>query len=584
MEDRKSWIAVLISLLFILFYTETVLQPYLQQGEPPRSAASSTVGTSTQPHVLTSPQSAPAAQATTASASADGAVAHPDWRPSSRPHPTRNQVENSNTFEVATDNYHASISALGGRIRSFKLKGYKEHRDGAELVELVHAGADGIFPGGVYIAAMDDGLVNYTLDTTASSGATCEARGESICTISMVGKLQGETIRKNFSFKGDSYLVGVSVATTGTLAQHPSWLEWSQYVSADESHQRLNPLSFKILSNENKVSSVILTKDEGGVSSTSATQWVSIEGRYFLASLLPFVEGPNGYTIHESFSDASHALFGRIAGAPGASSFNLFLGPKDSQVLESTGYQLNRNIDLGFFSFLAFPLLWLLRFFHSIVGNYGISIILLTLLIKTAFLPLTMVSFRSARAMQDLQPEIKALRERITDPTQLNQEMMALYKKRGVNPMGGCFPVLIQIPVFIGLYNTLLNAIELRHSPFALWIHDLSAPEQLMIGGASVQLMVLILGISMFMQQYLAPSPGMDPAQRKVLLAMPVMLSVSFLMYPLPAGLVMYWIVNNTISITQQLYIKRERALSPMQATLLAGAAFLALGYLLTLL
>lgn len=150
--------------------------------------------------------------------------------------------------------------------------------------------------------------------------------------------------------------------------------------------------------------------------------------------------------------------------------------------------------------------------------------------------------------------------------------------------MGGCFPVLIQIPVFIGLYNTLLNAIELRHAPFALWIHDLSAPEQLMIGGASVQLMVLILGISMFMQQYLAPSPGMDPAQRKVLLAMPVMLSVSFLMYPLPAGLVMYWIVNNTISITQQLYIKRERALSPMQATLLAGAAFLALGYLLTLL
>ena len=583
MEDRKSWIAVLVSLLFILFYTETILQPYLHPAKPAQTASPAVAPSPAQANSVAGAQPA-ASSAVAPAAAANSGVSQPDWRPSSKPHPTRSQIDATPAFSVATDNYIASVSSLGGRLLSFKLKGYKEHLGGEPLVELIHPGTDGILPGGIYLASMNDALVQYTLDSTASNGSSCEAREQAVCTISLVGKLGGDTIRKNFAFKGDSYLVAVSVATTGSLAEQPAWLEWTQWVSADESHLRLNPLSFKVLTAENKVDSTLVTKDTGGVSTTLATQWVSVEGRYFLASLLPFVEGANGYTIHETFSDGSHALHGRVAGAPGSSSFNLYLGPKDSQVLESSGYQLNRNIDLGYFSFLAFPLLWLLRFFHSIVGNYGISIILLTLLIKTAFLPLTLVSFRSARAMQVLAPEIKALRERITDPTQLNQEMMALYKKRGVNPMGGCFPVLIQVPVLIGLYNALLNAIELRHAPFALWIKDLSAPEQLMIGGAAIQLMVLILGVSMFFQQYLTPTPGMDPVQRKVLLAMPVILSVSFLIYPLPAGLVLYWIVNNTISITQQLYIKRDRAISPLPATLLTGAALVVVGYLLTIL
>ena len=211
------------------------------------------------------------------------------------------------------------------------------------------------------------------------------------------------------------------------------------------------------------------------------------------------------------------------------------------------------------------------------------AIIALTFFVKTAFLPLTKAGLVSMKAMSELQPEIKALRERITDPTQLNQEMLTLYRKRGVNPMGGCFPMLIQIPVFLGLYNALLNAMELRHAPFALWIQDLSSPERFMIGTVPVQLMVLILGVSMFIQQYMTPTPGMEPAQRKILLLMPLILSISFIVYPLPAGLVLYWIVNNTISITQQSFIKNERRVSPLQATLLAGGAMLVFGYILTL-
>ena len=153
-----------------------------------------------------------------------------------------------------------------------------------------------------------------------------------------------------------------------------------------------------------------------------------------------------------------------------------FLGPKNYSELKSLNFvELHRNVNLGWFTFLAIPLLTVINFCYGLLGNYGLAIILLTLLIKFAFLPLTQVSLKSMKAMQDLQPEINALRERIKDPTQLNQEMFALYKRKGVNPMGGCLPMLIQIPVFLGLYNALLNATELRHSPFALWITDLSA-------------------------------------------------------------------------------------------------------------
>lgn len=592
MEDKKSWIAVVVSILFILFYTETVLQPYMQQGKPTPSAiqqapstvtqpSASQVGMASSPGTQTSPS--PGTQTSPGAPTAVASSNQGDWRPSLRPHPTLAEIMAAPMIAVETDKYNAKISTLGGRVVSFNLKGYKTSLNGQEAVDLVHATPSGLLPGGLYFGSADDSQVRYTLNTKHSTGENCVARNETQCTISLTGSLQGSKIEKSFTFNGNSYLVDVTAATDGSLSQTPSLFEWSHWVTADESHQRLNPLTFKVLTEENKVETTTVGEEQGGVTPFLPAQWVSVEGRYFLASLLPSVTGPNGYTIHEVQQDGTHILYGRIAGAPAVANFKMFLGPKDSQILEKTGFQLHRNIDLGYFSFLAFPLLWLLRFFESLLGNYGLSIIALTLLIKTCFLPLTMVSFRSARAMQDLQPEIKALRERITDPNQLNQEMLALYKKRGVNPMGGCFPVLIQVPVFIGLYNALLNAIELRHAPFALWIQDLSAPEQFMVFGFPVQLMVIFLGVSMFVQQVMTPTPGMEPLQRKMLLAMPIVLSISFLVYPLPAGLVLYWIVNNTISIVQQLYIKREFFISPMQATLLAGAAILAVGYLLTL-
>jgi YidC/Oxa1 family membrane protein insertase len=185
--------------------------------------------------------------------------------------------------------------------------------------------------------------------------------------------------------------------------------------------------------------------------------------------------------------------------------------------------------------------------------------------------------------MQDLAPEIKALRERIKDPTQLNQETFALYKRKGVNPMGGCLPVAVQIPVFLGLYNALLNAIELRHAPFALWITDLSSPEKLTVWGIGIPVMVLLMAASMIYQQWTTPNPSADPAQQKMMMIMPVVFAGMFIVFPMPAGLVLYWLVNNIISIIQQLYMRNAQKGSVYVGTMVANAVIFGVGFLLTL-
>ena len=215
--------------------------------------------------------------------------------------------------------------------------------------------------------------------------------------------------------------------------------------------------------------------------------------------------------------------------------------------------------------------------------NYGLAIIALTLIVKTVMLPLSKASFESMRKMQEVQPEIKALRERIKDATQLNQETFALYKRRGINPMGGCFPIAIQIPVFLGLYQALLNALELRHAPFALWITDLSAPEKLELFGVGVPVMVLLMAASMIIQQWTTPNPSADPAQQKMMMFMPLIFAGMFIIYPMPAGLVLYWLVNNIISITQQMYMRNTKRGSVYTGTLIASLLIFGAGYILTL-
>jgi YidC/Oxa1 family membrane protein insertase len=226
----------------------------------------------------------------------------------------------------------------------------------------------------------------------------------------------------------------------------------------------------------------------------------------------------------------------------------LYVGPQEQKKLKELAPGLDLVVDYGWVTMIAVPLFWLLSFIHSVVGNWGWSIILLTILIKAVFFPLSAASYRSMAKMKTLMPKMKAIQERYAaDKMKMNQEMMQLYKTEKVNPMGGCLPIVIQIPVFMALYWTLLGAVEMRQAPWLGWIHDLSAMDPYFV-------LPVIMAVTMFIQSRLNPAPP-DPVQAKVMMAMPLIFGVMFLW--MPAGLVLYWVVNNTLSIAQQWYITR---------------------------
>jgi YidC/Oxa1 family membrane protein insertase len=250
---------------------------------------------------------------------------------------------------------------------------------------------------------------------------------------------------------------------------------------------------------------------------------------------------------------AYRLVFSRLSLQPGEKKtylLSLYLGPKEISLLEKQGSKLEKVINFGWFDIVAKPLLISLNFFYRFCGNYGIAIILITVIIKILFWPLTHKSFQSMKDMQKLQPEMQKLKEKYKHKKEeLNREIMALYKKYNVNPLGGCLPILLQIPVFIALYSVLQDSIELRQANFiSFWINDLAAPDPTYVSP-------LLMGASMFYQQKMTPSTA-DPAQAKMMLMMPIVFTFMFLNFP--AGLVLYWLVNNVLSIIQQFYINKK--------------------------
>jgi YidC/Oxa1 family membrane protein insertase len=297
-----------------------------------------------------------------------------------------------------------------------------------------------------------------------------------------------------------------------------------------------------------------------------AARWVAADAKYFSWIVLPEKE----WTVERAALVGESGVQVTMADAPATlqpgdmvrSGVRVFAGPKRSALLESVGKDTAELIDYGWFAILAKPLVFLMKASNRVTGNYGIDIILLTILIKILFYPLTQKSMSSMRKMQELSPILTKLKEKYKgDPSRLNQETMNLYKTYKINPLSGCLPMLAQIPVFIALYKALLVTIELRHAPFFLWLNDLSAPEHLWditVAGYTIpiRLLALLMGVSMFVQQKLSPSAGMDPAQQKVMLLMPVVFT--FMFWGFPTGLVIYWLVNNILSIGQQILYNRQ--------------------------
>jgi YidC/Oxa1 family membrane protein insertase len=286
----------------------------------------------------------------------------------------------------------------------------------------------------------------------------------------------------------------------------------------------------------------------------TADGWIAMIQHYFLAAWLP----PAGelQTFFTSVRDGSKYVIGSYTPAatvsPGAShtfTDRLFVGPKLQDTLASVAPGLELAVDYGWLTIIAQPIFWLLDAIHSLVGNWGWAIIILTILIKLAFYKLSETSYKSMANMRKLTPRLQALKDKYGDDKEkLNQAMMEMYKKEKINPLGGCLPILVQIPVFIALYWVLLESVELRQAPFALWIDNLSAPDPYFV-------LPLIMGVSMFVQQKLNPAPP-DPIQAKVMMSLPFVFTVFFAFFP--SGLVLYWVVNNLLSIAQQWHITRN--------------------------
>jgi len=283
--------------------------------------------------------------------------------------------------------------------------------------------------------------------------------------------------------------------------------------------------------------------------------WVAMIQHYFAAAWIPEQQERNNFYT-KYVNNTNRYLIGMISGvkevAAGSSaefSAKAYIGPKVQESLAKSAPHLELTVDYGWLHILAQPLFWLLKKIHSFIGNWGWSIILLTLMIKAAFYKLSKASYTSMARMKKLQPRMQALKERYGDDrAKMGQETMALYKKEKVNPLGGCLPMIVQIPVFIALYWMLLESVELRQAPWIGWIKDLSIKDPLFI-------LPLIMGITMFIQQKLNPAP-VDPIQAKVFMVLPVVFTAFFAFFP--AGLVLYWCVNNTLSIAQQYYITRH--------------------------
>ena len=282
--------------------------------------------------------------------------------------------------------------------------------------------------------------------------------------------------------------------------------------------------------------------------------WAAMLQHYFLGALIPARGEANRYYT-KTLSNARYVIgmISPVQTVPAGDSalFNtkIFLGPKLQDEMKQVAPGLELTVDYGLLTVLAQPVFWLLQKIHSLVGNWGWAIVLVTMLIKLAFYKLSETSYKSMANMRKLAPRLKTLKERYGDDRQkLNQAMMDLYKKEKINPLGGCLPIVVQIPVFISLYWVLLEAVELRQAPFILWITDLSTPDPYYI-------LPLLMGITMLIQQKLNPAP-MDPVQAKVMMILPVVFTVFFAFFP--SGLVLYWVVNNTLSIAQQWVITRR--------------------------
>jgi YidC/Oxa1 family membrane protein insertase len=470
---------------------------------------------------------------------------------------------------VDTDLYSLVVSEDGGAITSFNLKKNRETNDkdspGMQLVKT--DGSQGFpldFSWGSALGSRvlyDSKKEHIELSSTRNGG---ELR-------MLAETANGLSIERVYTFDNSSYLIDLAIKVKNNSGNALQGIPQLQQINTPFEGVA-SPANRFLFSGPATVIDETLEQikfddfEEGPKTVQGAIEWAGYDSNYFLCAIVPLDGAGNTFTMQGSEALTKMQLSGSLdtlpAGAEKEYKYHVYYGPKKLTMMDDIGFNLGKSVNFGWFDLLAKPTLWLLNKFYSVVHNYGIAIIMVTVLFKAIFWPITQKGMKSMKNMQKLQPKMAKIKEKYKgDPTRMNQEVMSMYKTYKVNPLGGCLPMVLQIPVFFALYKVLLQSIELRHAPFMLWISDLSAPDRLWIGldlpyVGGLPVLTLLMGASMFLQQKMSPSTA-DPTQAKIMMFLPVVFTFMFLNFA--SGLVLYWFINNLLSILQQVIINRDK-------------------------
>ena len=481
-------------------------------------------------------------------------------------------IKPSRTITVNLPLYTAKISEKGATFKSFVLNKYRQTIDAdSPLLEMINPD---LSKGTVSIGFAENSLQD--LDNAVYSAYpnkdSIDIKDKPTAISFSWKSPRGVVVEKRFLFSPKTYVVALDVIIkNGSDRPIKDSLTLSLLSKVPNTASRYGFEGPSALIN-NKLEQIKIKKIKKQDVYPGKLKWISIQDRYFLSAIMPddAIDASMHLSLNEDDTLKNTYVQPEQTIPPDQQhvfKYKLFFGPKSMSVLKSVDYDLVKAVNFGMFDILAKPCVWIMDFIYNYIPNYGVAIIILTILSKVLLWPLGNKSYKSMAQMKKIQPLMAEIKEKYKDDKKkMNEEMMGLYKTYKVNPLGGCLPMVVQIPVFFALYRMLYEAIELRHAPFFLWINDLSAPDRLFRFDFSIPFMqppygipvlTIIMGVTMFIQQKMSPPAG-DPTQAKMMMMMPIVFTVIFINFS--SGLVLYWLVNNIISVAQQYYITKKNA------------------------
>jgi len=552
-EQKRLLLAVVLSILVLVGYQFFFTSPQPQLDNPPQDSQTQEIA-------------APEPEATPSNVSDFTAKA---------PEAAASAVADFRTISVSTPLYHIRISEHNAAVTSLELTQYKETiEENSPLKQLV----TNEIQSGVFTLDTEKGSIQGLSNAvfradTEDTDLTLTQNDEKVLTFSWTNPA-GVTVQKVLTLKADSYLIDCKVVIqNGSATPLNDNLAITVPGPFHEEIKKRSRFAYEgpLAYIDGKFTTINPKDLDEKDTYTGNVGWAGYTSRYFLTAVMPQEPVNAVLKLRHKGDVVTNTLIQELdrldAGKQGSYDYTLYMGPKSLKVLSETHTLLSKSINFGWFDIIAKPLLMGMNLIHGVIPNYGVAIILLTIIIKLIFWPLGTKSYKSMNEMKKVQPLMMEIREKYKDDKQkMNAEIMGLYKTYKVNPASGCLPLLVQMPIFFALYRMLYMAIELRHAPFVGWIRDLSGPDRLfhfdfaipmMQAPYGIPVLTLFMGASFLLQQKMTPTAG-DPMQAKMMMLMPIFMTVLFINFP--AGLVLYMFVNNIISMGQQFYTQKKFA------------------------